>query len=250
MTDISTKVMRQVEERKLAPKARWRFLLKDWVFWLAYAATLILGSLATAAAIFIWTDFDWSAMPLLHRSWLEGALTALPYFWLAAFVVLAALAYLNFRHTERGYRLRAPLLVLANVVFSLLLGAAFYFAGLGQIMDRNFAGRVPFYRGAEAERQTFWSRPEQGLLSGEIIVAETNDTIRLRDWDGKTWTIRVSSALWRPMAGHGVGDRIKIIGRIEDGDVFEADEIRPWQGNGRSLKQGRERNLKQLRITG
>lgn len=250
MTDISTKVMRQVEDQKLAPKARWRFLLKDWVFWSAYAAALILGSLATAAAIFIWTDFDWSAMPLLNRTWFEGALTALPYFWLAAFGALAALAYVNFRHTERGYRLRAPLLVLANIVFSLLLGAAFYYAGLGQIMDRNFAGRVPFYRGAEAERRTVWSRPEQGLLSGEIVAAEADGAIKLRDWDGKTWTVRVGSAFWRPMAGHGVGDKIKAIGRIDGDAAFEAEEIRPWQGNGRGLQQGRERNQKPLRITG
>jgi hypothetical protein len=250
MTDISTKVMRQVEEQKLAPKARWRFLLKDWVFWLAYAAALILGSLATAAAIFILTDFDWSALPLLHRTWFQGALAALPYFWLAALASLTALAYLNFRRTERGYRLRAPLLVLANIIFSLLLGAAFYHAGLGQIMDRNFAGRVPFYRGVEAERRAAWSRPEQGLLSGEIISTETDGIIRLRDWDGKIWTVRVEGAFWRQMAGRGQGDKLKIIGHTDGDTVFEAQDIRPWQGNGRGLQQGRERNLKQLRITG
>lgn len=250
MTDISSKVMRQVEDHKLAPKARWRFLLKDWVFWSAYAAALILGSLATAAAIFIWTDFDWSALPLLNRTWLEGASTALPYFWLAAFAVLAAIAYLNFRHTERGYRLRAPLLVLANVVFSLLLGAVFYYAGLGQMMDRNFAGRIPFYRGAEAERRSVWSRPEQGLLSGTIVrITETGNLV-LRDWDGRLWDVEASDALWRPMAGRAVGSEIKLIGEMRGGTVFRASEIRPWQGNGRGHQQGRERNPHDMRITG
>jgi hypothetical protein len=248
MTDISTKVMRQVEEQKLAPKARWRFLLQDWVFWSAYAVTLILGSLATAAAIFRLTDRDWMVLPRMRTTWLQESLSAIPYFWLAALAILAALAYLNYRHTERGYRLRAPILGLANIVISILLGAAFYYAGLGQSMDRGFAGHVPFYHGAEAERRQVWSRPEQGLLSGEIIEAEKDGAIMLRDWQGTVWKVKTQNTLWRPMAGRSVGNKIKIIGQTQPGGVFEAEDIRPWQG-GRG-QQGRERNPKPLRITG
>lgn len=229
MADISEKVLHELETKQLAPHSRLRFLLKRALLWSVYTLSILLGGLATSATIYFMSDREWGLLPRLRMTFLDTVLTVLPFFWLALLAALFVAAYFDFKHTDRGYRIRPVYIIASNLLLSVLLGFTFHFGGISQTVDNYLDLRMPSFPSSLAQKRAIWSRPDVGLLSGEIIQVQMGTDLVLMDWNGDTWTVINDNAFWPPMIGNATGTPIKIIGRMLDEDSFYAEEIRPWE---------------------
>ncbi len=229
MADISEKVLQELETKRLTPRGRWLFLLKRASLWLVYFFSILLGGLATASTIYFLSDREWSLLPRLRLTFLDTVFTVLPFFWIALLAILFVAAYFDFKHTDRGYRIRPIYIIGSNLLLSLLLGLAFHFGGMGATIDNYLDLSMPSFPSSLAQKRAIWSRPDVGLLSGEIIQAPIGPNFLIMDWDGNTWTVVDENAFWPPMIGDATGTPVKIIGHMLDEDSFFAEEIRPWE---------------------
>ncbi|WP_457565859.1 hypothetical protein [Caldithrix abyssi] len=233
MSDFNKKIIEKIKEENIEPYPKWYFLFKNFLIWLAVGLSLLLGSVASGVAIFQIQHTDWDLYQYLNRGLLEFVILMLPYFWLAFLIVVTGVAYYYFRHTERGYRFSALLVIVASILVSVAGGSVLYHSGLSERLEALFEEKIPFYRGVNDHKRMIWMSPEKGLLAGEITKILPNHRIRLTDLDGKTWEIDVANARWRGRWTYAEGQKIKIIGKMQAEGKFIAEEIRPWQRRGK-----------------
>ena len=228
--NIAKKVLEQIKSKGILPKPRWRFLLKDYLIWLFFGLTIIVGSLASSIIIFMVRSNDWDLYNRLH---LPFFLKTLPYFWIIILLVFVFLAYYNFKHTKSGYRHRFYVILLAAVFLSFFFGFIFHLLRGGEAVEYRFQRAMPFYRQVFSRpnfehRLQAWSQPELGLLMGEVISVETPDNFELEDFGGKFWTVfNNEGIIYRRPFTLKQGVRLRAIGEIIDESNFKAFEVRP-----------------------
>lgn len=229
MTDFSEETLKIIEEKGIKPKAKWQFLLKDYVVWFLFIASIVTGALAVATIIFILTDHDWEAYRYLDRSLFEHIFISIPYFWLAIFSLFIFAAYHNLKHTRGGYRYEIIIVVGASIFLSAILGITFFASGLDSEVHDIFSAQVPFYDSFVYTREDIWRATDKGLLGGQIISIKDQNDFMLRDFNGKVWQIQGQNLVW-PVATPTKGIKIKLIG-IEEGcdcNRFVAKTIGLW----------------------
>jgi hypothetical protein len=172
----------------------------------------------------------------MHQSFLGYSLSIFPYFWAVLIGIFLIVAFFDVRRTETGYRYSWMKIALMSIGSIIVLGGIMSYVGIGERFNGMMANGVPYYgQHMMVTRETQWSKPLEGFLSG-IIVSASNDKLNIKDLSGKKWSIILSDkTLVRPRADISVGQMIKIIGIKLDGDNFQASEIRPWIGMGQGM---------------
>jgi len=232
--DLIKSVQKIIKDKKIEPKSKWEFKLKEYAIWLGVFVFTIIGGLAVAVIIYMLKNNDWDLSKQASNNFLGFIFATLPYFWILFLILFSLFTYYNFKHTKSGYRYALSYILLGIVLLSLFLGIAFYNIGLGQAMDRIFSDRMPFYEKMMFYKQNIWSKPSQGLLAGKIISEVVNDEFELVGLDRKTWLIKKHKALVTPKVFLRLGEPIKVIGEQVDDNIFQAKEIRPLLGLRRS----------------
>ena len=83
-------------------------------------------------------------------------------------------------------------------------------------------------------------RPQEGFLAGEIkSVNMEQKIIELIDLEGNIWKIYFQDSVIKIRVELEKSEEIKIIGRVSSEGIFEAFEIRPWEGFGRKMQESR-----------
>jgi len=231
MTRISRTVLEKIEEEKIHPYPKWRFLLRRSFMTALFVLSILLGSLACGVTIFQLTHAEWDLYRHFTHSILEFTVLVIPYFWLVFMVGFTLFAIYFFRHTERGYRYSAIGLALVSIAISIAGGFLFYKMGFSEKLETVFRDRIPIYRALQERRMRLWVAPERGLLAGKIVEVMPGSRFGLKDFRGNSWTIVTGEdTLWRRGLHPTKNLRIKIIGQMREKGVFVAKEIRPWHG--------------------
>jgi hypothetical protein len=231
--NIAKKVLNQIKSKGIQPKPRWQFLLKDYLIWLFFGLTIIVGSLASSIIIFMVRTSDWD---LYSRLRIPFFLKTLPYFWIIILLVFVFLAYYNFKHTKGGYHYRFYVIVLAAVFLSFFFGFIFHLLKVGELAEYRFRRAMPFYqevfyRPNLERRIQAWSQPSRGLLMGEVISVENPNNFELQDFMGQTWTVfNNKGIIYRRPFELEQGIRLRAIGEVIDESNFKAFEVRPEPG--------------------
>ena len=226
---LSEKILETLEREQITPRPRWHFLLQKWIYWSLLGLFLLFSSL-TAGMIF--SEFDdpelWNELG--RQDWWHR-LAWLPFSWVVVTILLLVIVVLNFRHTNRGYRHR-PLLI-AGLSFIIAIGVGWGLAELGTTSwineELGRAMPMPFM----SPRHRFWSRPDQGFLSGRITSSEM-DIVEVDDFTGQHWFVNLQQ-LRQPVPIPPVGQLVKIRGRVDFPQHFRAFMIRPWRDKGDML---------------
>lgn len=245
MSEKANEILKNIQDKKIKPKSRWIFILKDCCLWGLFALATISGALAVSVIIFIFTNSDWDIYRYLQKSFWSFVFISLPYFWIIILVGLSFLAYFNYRHTRKGYLLNPYTVVLGSIGVSILLGGLLFVWKMGEKMENICAKNIPYYTGLEMRKQNIWSNPNLGLLSGEIIEIE-GEFFYLKDFNLREWKVIEKKTIWRDGARKEEGEEIKIIGKNLDEEIFQAQEVRPWGCNCVTPKNG-ERSCKTSR---
>lgn len=240
MNDISKETLEKMREENVQLKPRWYFLTKNYLFWLMFLLTTLLGGLSFGMIMFVANDLDWDIFHHLGIGLPKALLLSLPYLWVALLFLFLFATYYNFTHTRGGYRYQFLVIFLINLLVSILLGLALYQYGWTDTVDTQLRAIVPAYHHLIYDRENQWMQPEKGLLSGTIIsLKPDNSSLSLRDHYNKLWDIDIRDANIRGMFPIGKNMEIRIIGQQLTRGSFRATEIR----TGRSIPQ-RKRKMR------
>lgn len=222
MENLSEKILKEIKEKKITPKPKWEFLLKDYLVWVSGILSLVVGSISFAVAIFVIRHNDWDIGMRMAGSIWKFALLTLPYFWFICLGVFAFLIYYNFKHTKSGYKYPFYVIVFGVIFLSVVLGVLFYGIGLGQAVENVFLRKMPFFREHFDPRFRIWNQPERGFLMGEVEELKNGEGFRIKDFKDREWFIQNLPGNLKE------GDMLKIIGEKINEENFKATEVRPF----------------------
>ena len=224
---LSEKVLALIKEKKIQRKAKWTFLLRDWVVRMFGFVSLLVGGLAFSVIMYMIRNNSWEEYSYTGDSFLQFMILSLPYFWIGFLVLFVIIADYNIRHTKKGYRYRLPVVVFASVFVSTLLGGLFYSVGMGQAIDDILSKNTPYYEQFINPSFKIWQNPEKGLYSGVVISANAENELIFQDINGKLWTVIYNEH--DCMLEHGISENIqvRIFGENTREDLIEAEKIVP-----------------------
>lgn len=228
--NISKIALERIIKEGIKPISRKVFSLKRVMFWTLVISSIIVGSVTVAIILTALLHNDWYLFNYYGFSFI---LKTLPYFWLTSLVILMIVGEYYYRQTLLGYRRSLALVVTVYLSSTILAGSIFYLIGVGGYIEDSIESNMPNYRSIILNRNEFWSHPEEGLLSGEIIRIR-DDEIEIMDFDGFNWIIKTNNSLVRDKVAINIGERIKILGNVVENNLFQAKEIRSWINIGSS----------------
>ncbi|HLD21650.1 MAG TPA: DUF5666 domain-containing protein [Patescibacteria group bacterium] len=227
MESISKKITQKITERKLSPKPRWVFRLRELLLWCG----IVFGVVVSAVSMGMIIDFFiqeevfsvWQA-----RKHVIVFITAIPYVWCVVVCGITFLVHTEFKRTKNGYKTAWYWVLCAVVGFSIVLGFTSSFLQISQRVEQVLTRAFPVLQHSTQRAQQYWSQPDAGLISGTIISVNA-DSMVLSDWDQKQWTILITGETTiRSRATLTPQSQVKIIGNRTSDHSFTATEIRPW----------------------
>ena len=226
--NLKEQILKTIEEKKIEPHSKSKFLVKNIGVWSLSAATLIMGSLAFAVVIFIVKDNDWSVYQEIAGSRLKFTLLIIPYAWFVLLGLLMVVTHYNVRHTKKGYRYRIPMVVLGTVVLSMTFGTVLYATGAGQVTDEVLSSQVPAYSKIMNRRHMVWKQADKGFLAGKIIIIKEPQVFELKDIKGQAWQINAIESRLHPRVQLIPGEMVRIVGMPLERVEFKAKLIIPF----------------------
>lgn len=231
MNKIAEKIIGKIKNEHIKPLPKWRFILKQALVWFAFIFSVSLGSMAFAVIIYAFfeTDFDiFSYQPVSDFTLL---LKMLPLFWLILLVLFVFFAIYGLKHTKKGYRYSLLKVLALSIGLSIFLGTGFYLTEGADELEMVFSERMPFYRGIHENRMERWEMVEDGFLGG-VILEDDGDFLMLEDLKNDQWQVFIFDADIHPEVEIIVGEKIRVIGEPEEGNIFNAKVVLPWERKG------------------
>jgi len=241
MKNIIQDTLEKIKSRGVTPEPRWKYIIKKYTLWSAFAVVAILGALSFSIASNSLLQLDWDLYRFSNQNALIYTLSLLPYFWIIIIGAFLILTFFELRKTEKGYRFSWLRLSLISIGSVIIFGFIFFLTGLGRNFNSLLTRNVPYYgQHMMVTKETQWTQPENGFLSGSLTYVSKN-TLEITDLNNKDWDILLDkNTLVRPSVTIVKGETIKIIGTKKSNSSFQATEIRPWVGRGmmRSIGEG------------
>lgn len=235
--NLKHNILNKIKKENIEPKARWTFLLRDWVMWGVGLLCLIVGSLAFAIILHMFKSGNWDLYRAAHGNVLAGFFSTLPYLWLLLLAIFIFVAYYNFTHTKKGYKFGIYTLILAAVLASILFGTGLYAIGAGSAADEVLSDRLPLYNRIGNRHRVLWNRPEEGLLIGRVIeVNKDKKLLNLLDIKKENWKVLFEHADLAPQVRLEKGIQLRMIGEKLDDKTFDARKIAPFFPEGEMIK--------------
>jgi hypothetical protein len=229
--DISQIALEKIRESGIKPISKNVFNIKRVIFWSLVSFSVIIGAVSFAIVLSILFTNDWY---LYNKLGFGFIFKSLPYFWFLSLLIFTILGDFYYRRTSLGYRHRTITIMGVYIILTIVSGSVLHVIGMGKIVEDSLSRNIPIYRGFMFDKSEIWSHPEKGLLSGEIIEAN-EDFIKVLDSNGDIWILNIERAFVGKKVKIKSGEMIKILGDIDENNVFTVEQIRPWIGNGNNM---------------
>lgn len=214
-------ILEKIKEKKVQPKSKWHFLLKDSVVWLLGGIALFVGAVAVAVMIYIMRTHDFELYSYVHEGSFKMYLVAIPYVWLILFIAFIVLADYQIRQTKQGYKYSLHTLIISGLLLSSLLGVLLYHIGFAEYLDEQLSEYSQAYR-EYVNPNFFMFEDDEHILFGKVMKVDEGQ-FTLREPDGKEWFVELSYNI--PIRK---GMRVRVIGKLgEEENIFEAEIVRP-----------------------
>ena len=223
--NLSQEVLEKIQANHLQPKAKWKSALKNYIIWVGSLLFLLLSIASFSSSLHLLINNDWDVYHQISDSLWRFVLLALPYFWLIFLIIFVLLADYNFKHTKGGYKLTLLKIITFSALIIVLGGLFLQRIGLGRLIDRQAAERLPFYHQIINRRLPVWLHSEKGFLAGVILETEEEYFI-LRDLNNKKWLVYYQN---QPL-NFPLNEPVRIIGQQIEENVFRVEQIFPSRG--------------------
>lgn len=230
VSKISEKIIKKIKEEKIVPIPRWRFVSWNVLLWLAISFAVVCAGLAISLIFADLADGDWDLRPRMGIDLMTYIWNTFPFLWVIIGLILIFMAYYELRFWAKSYKTSD--LIRFIYVFSaiLILSLVIYYSGWQNPVRKFLIDRVPLVKQIEERKQIIWNQPENGRLSGIIIVVNDKEIV-IEDANGRNWVVDAKKASKARKVKLVVGERIKILGHMIDQENFSADIVRPWGNN-------------------
>ena len=225
--DISQIALQRIKESGMKPISKNIFNLKRVVFWSLVGTSIVIGGLSFSVTLSLLYNNDWD---LFNKYGFNFIFKSLPYFWFLCLVLFTILGEFYYRKTFLGYRHRVVTIVGIYLISTIISGSVLHVFRVGEIIEQSMSENVPVYHGLIFDKNEFWSHPEEGLISGKIMLIE-GKLIKIVDFNNNILEVNIDNAFITGRAKIQEGEYIKIIGDNDENNIFTAEEIRPWIGN-------------------
>ncbi|PIZ99513.1 MAG: hypothetical protein COX77_01310 [Candidatus Komeilibacteria bacterium CG_4_10_14_0_2_um_filter_37_10] len=227
---IKDKILIKIKDQEIKPKPRWYWRVLQIIKWTLISFLLILSGCAVSATMYLLHEREWDVAWQAANNFGEYLLMILPIFWLVFLSLALIIIYYEYRQTKEGYKYQISSVIGITILISLALGGIIYAFDINYDIDQQVNAQPQFnYSSTEFHRRDVWSRPSRGFLAGEIILISDGQRLNLLDFNHQQWQVFYQHAQIRPRAVLQQGELIKVMGQVNDDNVFNAVEIRPWQ---------------------
>lgn len=208
---LKATVMDCIANRTVTPRSRLYFQAFEVGMWAMWMLSIAVGATAVAIILYVGEHGAYALIEATHESAVAFWVDALPYAWVGIFLLMGGVAYLNFRHTCRGYRYSNVMVIGSSVGLSVLFGTVLHVGGASGAIEQQFA-RMPHYPSMEKKELAMWQNPSQGRLVGMATDTYSGGTIRFTDTDETVWTVVTAELDTRDVTALFSGERIRLIG--------------------------------------
>lgn len=231
---LNLKILEKIKSNHIKPRARWQFLLKNYLTWATSLVALIISAASFSAMLYLLKFSDLTLKDEIRKSSVEILLLTLPYFWIIFLAIFIFLVYYNIKRTKSGYRYPIWLLSLISLSSSIFLGSIFSVLGWGARLDESLSRNAPFYSEMINPQMEFWSNPNQGRLLGMVTTSlNEENSFQLLDKDKNIWQVQLSAVYNKNTDGLiNIGQPIRLLGKQVTDNKFMAVRIMPL-GSGR-----------------
>jgi len=233
----SQKLLATIKSKNIKQSSRYKFALKNILFWVLFFLSIIVGGLSFSIILFAFSQTDLDLLSYVKNSKIGFILSLLPVLWIFTCIVFLFIAIFGIKSTKTGYRYSPLLIYGSSVLISIIIGTILFSSGSADKLERIFAKNIPLYNSLEEQKVALWSMTDNGFLSGTII--KRDEDITLKDWNNQEWKVVYKDAIIRGNQQLNENETIKIIGDIATDNYFIAKEIRPWEGNGRQYNSNK-----------
>ncbi len=223
--NTTEKIIAAIDRKKVTPRPKWYFALRDTALWIPGIITTLLGAYTVAGVLYGLLHAHWENRLYVQYSGPLVFIAVIPLLWVISFVLFLFITLALLRKTNNGYRHTAMQLLLVSLTSSIVIGMLFY-----AVTASSVDGVETYYRHpTEQEQEHIWNNPDQGRISG-IVTAISNNTIQISGFDGSVWNVTldtVSTAKDQILLHEG--DAVRIVGIENTDDTFTACRILPWE---------------------
>jgi len=237
--NLSQEILGKIKKENISPRAKWRFLFKDYVIWSVGILALVIGALSFSVIIYLLRFSDWGVYSQAGNSVIEFIVLTLPYFWLVFLALFVYIIYYNIKHTKRGYKYSLPMIIVSSLLGSIILGGIFFQLGWAQKIDDVLGERAPLYTRVINHQMDFWDNPEAGRLVGVITEKVDDNMVILVDPKRDSYLVRVDSSITKDAIILETGQFVRLAGELTGDGEFRADIVAPARsGRGFFLRHG------------
>jgi len=230
-TPLVSSVLERLAGEQVVPCSKWRFKCIELSVWILWALTVVFGAVSVAVMFFVGGHARFALHEATHDTPLSFFVEVLPYLWIAVFGLMSVLAYINFRHTKRGYRYQIHHIVISSLVFSVAGGVFLHLFGVGALIDTQFGKRMDTYPSMEKLEVRLWQDAAGGRLVGTFMGMDETDTMYVfTDKSGDRWEIETLELRDRDKQLLSSGHQVRVLGTTTDPEAyrFYACGVFPW----------------------
>ena len=229
-------ILKEIKKDKIKPKAKWIFILKNFLTWILGLLSLIIGAITVSVMIYVIKTNDYGFYKMIHPSPLNLIAKTLPYFWITLTILFILVVNYNLKQTKKGYKVELYKIIALVLILSVVFGIFFYNIGLGQAIDTLFCKKMPFYNKIDHTRKMMWLQEDQGMIAGRIISVQDDNNFDLEDFNEKLWhIIKIKEEMLTPQFKRlqqikiipELDLEIRVYGEKIDENNFQALIIRP-----------------------
>lgn len=225
--DSSKKIIEKIKQEEIKPISETQLRWKNYAFWIAWAAVIVLGSMFFSLILLDLSDvsFDfWRKMPAGRPIFV--LFRTAPFLWLALLALAMVIGYLAFRKTKKGYRYNNLIVIGLVVIFVGALGLVIHWSRANSGLEKGLLKKFPKHKNLIMMRESRMEMPEEGILGG-LVVSVDSSKIILRSFRNNEWEVLVTKNTQIKRTGDIKKDiQIMVIGKKIDENTFEAIIIR------------------------
>jgi hypothetical protein len=124
--NTTEKILAAIETKKVKPRPKWYFALRNSTLWLPGIITTFLGAYTIAGVLYGVLHTHLEDKVYSHFSNPLFVASAVPLLWVVSFILFSTVTTSLLRKTHTGYRHTTVQLLLASVASSIVIGLLFY----------------------------------------------------------------------------------------------------------------------------
>ncbi len=231
-TGTAASILARINAEHVVPTPRYAFVLREYIHWILWVATIIVGALAVAVTVYDGLSATYALYEATHDNFWTFLVSVLPYLWLFVFALMTGVAVRGLRATKRGYRYPTIVVLGSSILCSLFGGLLFHLFGFGFWLDNILGQQITQYMSMEKMELGMWQAPDQGRLIGMLVTTDdgssTDVTLQFEDARGQIWTISNEELNERDLVLLQSNTRVRLLGTTTDATTFHICGVFPW----------------------